>query len=516
MRKVKKLMMLALAGVMMTSTLLAGCNSSGKTSSNSTNGGKGTLKEVELSFYFPNTPQKDIQAVQDALNKLVKPKINATIKLNLVDWGAYDQKMNMMMGAGEEFDLCFTATWANNFYQNAAKGTLKDIDKLLEQYAPKTKALVPENLWKAVKVGGKTYAVPNFQQAAAGYGYLVQKPIADKYKFDWKAPKKWEDLTPLLEQVKKGEPNMVPYEYCKKSDPFLTGTMLYGMEALGEAKIPGWIYINDNSLKVVNQYDTPEFKNYIKLMRDWYQKGYIRKEASTIEDTAADRKAGKNAVQFGQIDIGTTDWDKLGLPSQGRMFAPSGIESYDQKFVEPVLTTDKAAASLIGISSTSKNPERAMMFIELLNTDPEIYNTLCWGVEGKHYKKVGTNRIETLKDGGYQIWSAWEFGYMGNSYYDESWPKGVEADNKGHKAWIDINKSATPSPALGFVFNADKVKTEVANCNNVIDQLFYAISTGSVDPDKYLPELNAKLKTAGLDKVLAEKQAQLDAWKKAK
>ncbi|MBL4934619.1 ABC transporter substrate-binding protein [Clostridium sp. YIM B02515] len=509
MKSIKRLMGLAMASVMVSSTLLTGCNSASKTSGDA----KDTDKEVELSFYFPNTPQKDLQGVQDALNKLVKPKINATIKLNLVDWSAYDQKMSMMVGAGESFDLCFTSAWTNNYFQNAGKGAYKDLTPLIDKYAPKTKALVPDTFWKSVQVNGKTYAVPNFQQNAAGYGYSVQKPIADKYKFDWKNAKSWNDLTPLLEQVKKGT-NLIPFEYAKKSDPFISGTTMYGMEALGDSKTPGWIYLNDKDLKVVNQYDTQEFKNYIKTMRDWYQKGYIRKDAATLNDTMADRKAGKYATQWAQIDSGTTDYEKLGLPFQGRMFGPSGVESYDQKFVEPMLTTDKATSSLLAISANSKNPERAMKFIELLNTDKEVYNTLCWGVEGKNYNKVGDNRIETLKDGGYQLWSAWEFGYMGNSYYDESWPKGVEKDDKGNKIWIDLNKNAKGSPALGFVFSMDKVKTEVANCNGVLDEFYYALSSGSVDPDKYQPELVAKLKTAGLDKILAEKQAQLDTWKK--
>ena len=514
MKKFKKLMVLVLTSVMVSSVLLTGCGQK-EEKKDSGDAKVDTQKEVELSFYFPNTPQKDLQSVEDALNALVKPKINATIKLNLVDWSAYDQKISMMMGAGEAFDICFTSAWTNIYTQSAGKGAYKDLTPLLDEYAPKTKEVVPDNFWKAVQVNGKTYAVPNVQQDAVGYGYSVQKPIADKYKFDWKNTKCWNDLTPFLEQVKKEEPDMIPFEYAKKSDPFLAGTTMYGMEALGEPKTPGWIYLDDKDLKVINQYDTPEFKDYLKTMREWYQKGYIRKDAATLKDTEADRKAGKNAVQWIQLDSGTVDYENLGFPYKGRMFAPSGIESYDQRFVEPMLTTDKVTAALLAVSSTSKNPERALQFIELLNTDKDIYNTLSWGIEGKHYKKVNDdNRIETLKDGGYQIWSPWEFGYVGNSYYDESWPEGIEKDNKGHQMWIDLNKNAKPSPALGFSFNMDNVKTEFANCSSVLDQFFYALSSGSVDPDKYQPELVAKLKTAGADKIIAEKQSQLDEWKK--
>jgi putative aldouronate transport system substrate-binding protein len=57
------------------------------------------------------------------------------------------------------------------------------------------------------------------------------------------------------------------------------------------------------------------------------------------------------------------------------------------------------------------------------------------------------------------------------------------------------------------------VKTEVANCQAVIDELYYAVALGSVDPDEYQPKLVAKLKAAGSEKIVAEKQKQIDEWK---
>lgn len=38
------------------------------------------------------------------------------------------------------------------------------------------------------------------------------------------------------------------------------------------------------------------------------------------------------------------------------------------------------------------------------------------------------------------------------------------------------------------------------------------LNTGSVDPKVEIPNFVAKLKAAGLDKIIAAKQTQLDAW----
>ncbi|QJD86847.1 ABC transporter substrate-binding protein [Cohnella herbarum] len=471
-----------------------------------------TLDPVELTYYFPGSPQKDLQTVEDALNKLVQPKINATVRLKLIDWGAYEEKMKVMMGSGDPYDLAWTAAGTNNYFQNVANGAYAPLDELIDQYAPDTKNGIPDMFWDAVRVKGKVYGVPVFQQSTAGYGYIIQKAVADKYNLDWKSVTKLSDLTPFLETVKKNEPNLIPWEYSQGGDPFLTAPPMFGLETLGDAKTPGDLYLNDGG-KVINQYETPEFKEYITMMRDWFSKGYMRKDAATLKETSADRKAGKNALQIGQIDIDTLAFEQAGMEASGRMSQfNKDNHSYDLQFVKPLLTTDKAAATITAISANSPNKERAMMLLNLLNTDKEIYNTIVWGVEGKHYTKVAENRIETNPDGGYQTFAPWEFGNMKLSYLFEGDPKGGEVDNKFTNMWVDLNENATPSNALGFVFDFTPVKTEKANVDAVIDELYFALASGSIDPDKYLPQFLDKLKRAGSDTIIAEKQKQLDTW----
>ena len=68
---------------------------------------------------------------------------------------------------------------------------------------------------------------------------------------------------------------------------------------------------------------------------------------------------------------------------------------------------------------------------------------------------------------------------------------------------------AKESPALGFIFNTDNVKSEISAISNTMQQFDTAINTGTVDPDKAIPELMEKLKSEGAyDKVLNEMQKQ--------
>lgn len=480
------------------------------------------LEEANLVYYCVGTPQADLATVNDAINQNLKEKINATVEIKLIDWGSYDSKMALVMSGGEEYDMCFTSSWTNNYYQNVAKGAYLEISELLDTYAPQTKAIAPQRFWDAITVNGQLYGTINFQQAAAGFGFRVQQELADKYNFDWSSTEKLADVEPFLAAIKENEPDLIPFGYNKIVDPFTKGPIAWGFDAIGDIFAPGWVRLDDETLTVVNQYDTPEFMEYCTLMHDWYQKGYIRADAATLSDVTADVQAGKYALEYEQIDIGTKDFEAAGLEFAGRLMTPAGIPSYDHKFVEPILTNEKASATMTAISATSKNPERAMMLIELLNTDKELYNLFCFGLEGVHYNRTTDDGIEVNAEAGYAPWSAWEFGNMGNMLIATgTWPEGGEKLREdglsvANGLWYDLNQNVEGSPLLGFVFDYEPVKSEIANCQAVFDELYYSISCGSVDPEVYIPQFNQQLETAGMSRILAEKQAQLDAWKASK
>ena len=49
-------------------------------------------------------------------------------------------------------------------------------------------------------------------------------------------------------------------------------------------------------------------------------------------------------------------------------------------------------------------------------------------------------------------------------------------------------------------------------CANVVAQYYTPLMYGEVDIESTLPKFQADLKNAGIDEIIAEKQAQLDAW----
>ena len=86
-----------------------------------------------------------------------------------------------------------------------------------------------------------------------------------------------------------------------------------------------------------------------------------------------------------------------------------------------------------------------------------------------------------------------------------------DPDDKWEK-FAQWNKTAIPSQILGFHFDPTPISLELAAVTSVSTQYARGLFTGQSDPKIYLPKLNSDLKQAGMDKILAEQQRQLDEW----
>ncbi|MHA6533116.1 ABC transporter substrate-binding protein [Paenibacillus sp. BAC0078] len=453
------------------------------------------LEQVELSLYLPGGPDKDVASVEQAINDYLKDKINATIKINQLSWDKPADKVNLMIQSGEVFDMVYT--W--NFMTNAAKGAYLPLEELLNTYAKETKAQINPAYLQAATVNGHLYAVPTEKELGQSVGFAFDKAIVDKYGFDVNSIKKLEDIEPMLKTIKEKEPTITPL-FMNHTDSLNWFTVYPDSEDLdGSNEIP--TLLDYKTMKVFNEYDTPEILARLKLIREWYKAGYINKNGATDKTELKDAvKSGKAWFTYGNMNpTSTNDWTRLAEK-------PMII-----KTLLPVqVSTKSLQGSMLAISRTSKNPERAMMFMNLIHTDPVLYNLLTFGIEGKHYKKVGDNTVEFIPDSGYNSVSSWMIGNVLLNYLNK------DEDPKRVQLYTDWNKNSKVSPVIGFVFDSTKVQSQIGALINITKQYKNTLYSGEKDPEPILKEMNSKLKAAGLDAVISEIQSQMDAFLAAK
>jgi len=469
-------------------------------SSQSTNESDRKIEEITVAFPVISADQENFKLVEDAINEISEKKIQTRVKFMPINAGEWLQRTNLIFSSQEKVDL----TYVNGgMYSNmVARGMLIPLDQLIEQYGSGIKASLDEKYLNATKINGEIFSVPSVRDLAGSYGLTMRKDLVEKHGIDLSAIKTLDDVGNVLQLIKDKEPGIVPLVPGGAGQSFRDSYIFF--DPLGDhmGVLPNY----DNDLKVVNLFEMPEYKEFVNRIREWYKNGYILNDAATNKVSTFDLIGSGKAFSYTAIQ-------KPGFAEQETKSI--GTEMVTVELLPPYITTSNVTAATWGIPVHSKLQDRAMQFLNLMHEDADIVNLFSWGVEGAHYVKVdGQDNIITYPEGkdamtvGYNS-LAWMFGNQFLTYI-------MQGNNPDiWKVTEEFNNTATPSKALGFVFDSSAVKTEYAAVQNVITQYKLPIETGSVDPDKHLPEFIEKLKEAGIDKVIAEKQKQLDEWAKA-
>jgi putative aldouronate transport system substrate-binding protein len=463
-------------------------------------GQKEAGKPVDLVWYvIGNGPAKDQAAINEAASKYIQSKgLNANIQIVCFDWGTYDQKMGTIIQSGEAFDICFTATWTNNYNNNVARGAFLALNDpktdLLNKYAPKTKALLGADFLAGSAVNGVNYAIPANKEKAHNWGFILRSDLVKKYNMDVTKIKKLQDLQPYLQTIKDGEPGMYPLEACGGGE---SPRFLLDWDKMIEDDIPVSLYPDNRSQKVVNEFEAPETLALFKVIRQFYLAGYIRQDAVSVTDFNADEKAG--------LIFAAT---KSLKPGKDAEMTNSTGHPWQQVDITPAYISNRETeGSMQAISRTSKNPEAALAFLEMFNNDAYLNNLINFGVEGKHYTTVKKGIIKAGPNAGdYNPGTAWMFG---NQFINFLF------DNEDPAKWdkfLAYNKSALPEKSLGFVFDPTNVGTEMATCKGVWKEFTPSLETGAVDPESIMSDVVTKYKAAGIDTIIAEVQKQYDAF----
>ncbi|MEW9052271.1 MAG: ABC transporter substrate-binding protein [Neobacillus sp.] len=487
--------------VLLAATLLSGCSGTSKSSGEKkeTAGSKDEPVEITYAFpYFGSIP-KDLKLVEDEINKIATKEINVKVKLLPVSGGNWSQQVTLMISGNEDLDLMPTI---GQFTSMAAQKQLLDITDLLQEHGQGIESTLGDNFLKGTTVDGKIYGVTVGNGKAAAPNIIMRKDILDKYGLSIDNVKTLDDIAKIYEVVSKKEPEMamlIPQIAGNVTLAPASILMQPKYDNLGDGF--GVLLGNDN-YNVVNIYETDEYKALLNTVRDWNKKGYIMKGAATSNETAVNLlKAGKGFSQFSSSEVGVDT----------QMSRNAGQPFVAKKLQDPLITSSALNGITWVIPVTSKNPEAAMKFLNLTYTNADLINLIDWGIEGKHYVKksdgtIGYPEGVDANNTGYGLGQDWLFG---NQLIAHVW-EGNDPNN--YKILAENNKTAPVSNALGFTFDSSKVKTEIASVTNVVNQYLPGLDTGSVDPDQHLPEFISKLKAAGIDKIIAEKQRQLDEW----
>ena len=207
--KMRKLVAAGLVGAMVCS--LAGCGGSGSAADNkgSEAKGDGSYAQVTMAYStFNNIPAaEDLDKVEEAINEITREKIGAEITLMPIGIADYSSKVSLALQGGEKIDIFHSL---GDFNNAVATDMAYDITDLLDTCAPETKELVGADWLEATTQNGRIYGIPTEKPVALTPMVVYRQDVADELQLDMSTVNSIEDLTPILEQVKAGKPDMTP------------------------------------------------------------------------------------------------------------------------------------------------------------------------------------------------------------------------------------------------------------------------------------------------------------------
>ncbi len=163
------------------------------------------------------------------------------------------------------------------------------------------------------------------------------------------------------------------------------------------------------------------------------------------------------------------------------------------------------------ISNTSKNPERALAFWNLVTTDQEVYDAFYYGVLGTSYELNDEGQFTVLDTDLYATSAMWAARTLDLNRNQAGVPESYDTIRAG---WEETIKEGVGSEKFtGFVMDTSSISTEVAACTNARQQYGWPLELGyTEDVEASIEEYRTAMQAAGIDKVIEECQKQLDAY----
>lgn len=481
-------------------------------------------KPVELNVWIlgpgDQADQPEVFALFNEKLHETLPNISANIEIIA---GDYKDAFSRAMAAEEQLDLAWMG-WHHNISEEAINGTIQPLDDLLEKYGQGIiEKLTPTVIDIHRQADGKIYNLISWQGLVGGRSgvYLPVEAIENSgVGENWLA-----EAQEIAYKFQENHTVEVQQEFFDKMAEFLQGLVDNGKIYKGFTSQSytypgfsgnlGWLVVGDrytDSFTVHNGNETDLAKNFYKTMAEYYDKGYIRSDIASAESNSSWIDGfDENDEVTGGHNAWTDNYDQALTQTNG---IPMTL-IYNRRANDYILGN---ATSMV-IPYTAKYPEEAMMLLNEIYTNAPLYQLLIYGEEGKHYIEDNDDDHSITMLGGsnqptsdfaYGLW-CWTIGTCENVRKTQN----AANDPAWYEELKELEKTAYVSPLLQFSYDKSNMEAEYANLSAIAKEYGDALTKGYLGVAGWEAHYNTymdQLKANGLEDVIADCQAQVDAF----
>ena len=544
MKRLTKTVFLLMAVAMSFSFLLTGCTTPAKTTEPTTAPTSAAASAEATQEATPAPTQEALEPgklvwlhmgpgasmpgnpmIAEALNKITKERFNTEIEFVYIDWLDYVTQYNLKMASGEPMDLVYACSWLDVF-PNALRGAYYELDDLLPKYAPKTWADVTPAQWDQCRGGAnnKIIIMPKNNERETGAPGMF-------YRGDWakeagltKDIATIEELVQYWDFVKKNKQGVIPWNtsgnadsnqllnmYMQFKTDYNSGLVGFGSYSILFGKS------TEDPYTVVNIVNEPAYLDFAKLTKQWGDAGYWP------EDLMGNSNNWYDMEQFVVGTSATYEHHANEFFTRSVTMEKAFPGSDPRAFLYAEGRGEFGTGDLLdngcAVSANTKDAARCLMIYDAFRFDRDLYNLSQYGIDGTHYTLTADGKRQDPE--GYDSKKVgFDFSFWGLRSDNMYVPKAD--DWAGKQYWVDKIKlwqdNYKGNPYEGFTFDASKLDNEMKAVNSTVTKWFPVIMFGKASgtPEEAVAAFSAELKTSGIDKIVTELQAQLDAFKAKK
>lgn len=453
----------------------------------------GDTSHIVMTLITAGTDPVDMQKVQKAVNDISVKKIGVEVEFKPVSYADASSQVPMWIGAGEQIDLMACAFTGISPYIDM--NMIEPLDDYLESEAPNLQQMEKDGVGiYDTTTDEHVYGVRTLNSYEGnGGGYLIRKDWLDEAGFSYE---NWDaitldDLDEIFEKIKENHPE----SYSRILGAVPAGKRTLCMDVLG-ATVASGVLIGTDSTTVENYFTSDKYYDYLKHVREWYKKGYVLKDAATSDMVGGEYI--KNGTFWGYFSDGNYGLVEQNESAYGNEWVTLLLEQPYCPAVSPSTSTYWT------VPVTAAEPEAAVRFLDLMMSDADVTNLLMWGIEGEQYSLDETGKIVQLEK-----FDNWNLpGLHGNQ---QIMCGHSDTQKKMDAEWNEkaINNK---TKGYGYCYDTSAMTNQITAVEAVITEYQAALDTGSVDLDTVYPEFIKKLEANGINEIIADNQAQFDAW----
>ncbi len=468
------------------------------------------ITSIVFAYRYANTPEESgVQAVEDAINAIIEPKIGVHVDLQPFDAGSYQTQIPLMIAGGETLDLCAFYGAGTAYTTMKANGQILNIKPYLDEYGDGLKEVLGEYI-NTFATGDECYAIPTWRNYSTNM-YIIanREPLEELGLLDaFDNVSDWDEYETLMEQIRDNTA-MAPiggqYQIMWMPSACVAWNSAdFEFTAYDPLGDPNNLLRVGEDGKVASIYDFEDTVYMMKKSAEWYEEGLAYADAAYTQELNANLLKSEAIFSLViQSELGVeNNWaNRVGFPVACKKISDK----------TKVISTMMLSVGSLGVPVVAEEPEAAVKFLNELYTNREIMNLITWGIEGVDYV-VNEAGEAAFPNGDSNVpYHSADF-LFGNFFLDLPW-EGNGGDYR--EVCYDLMMDATASPTLGYIVDTSDLTSYVSGITSVYNEYSNTLCSG-LYTDELFDEMMHAMEDAGLRDYIDAVQMQLDAWEAAK